>query len=183
MILTILGLVGGLLSSFLPELLKWLNKKSDNAHEIEMFRLQMQGQEQMHRDRIEEINAQADIAESVQLHAPMQSFGIQMLDKMHDSGMSQWLMTPLMYLYTFLDVLQAIVRPGITLAITGFYVFIKYAQYNAILAVQSDGGDYYNAVTNIWGENDLAIFVMVLSYWFGSRQAGKFFAKKSNGWT
>jgi hypothetical protein len=184
MILTILGLLGGLVSSFLPELLKYLNKKTDNAHEIEMFRLQMQGQEQMHRDRLEEIEANADIAESIQLHAPMQSFGVQMLDKMHDSGMSQWLMIPLMYIYTFLDFLQAVVRPGITMAITGFYMFTKYAQYQSLLAVQSNGTDYYNAVTQMWNDNDLAIFVMVLSYWFGSRMAQKAFNnKKASGWS
>lgn len=173
----ILGLVTGLL----PELLKYLNKRADNAHEIEMFRLEMQGQELMHRDAMEQINAEADIQEDATLHAPQQSFGVQILDKMHESGMSPWLITPMLYIYTFLDLLQAIVRPGITLAITGFYMYVKWAQY-AMLNTVSDPDKWYDTILKLWTSDDMAVFVLVLSYWFGNRMAQKAFANKKVGW-
>jgi len=180
--LTIFTAIIGLAGGFLPELLKYFNKRLDNAHELDMFKLQVSAMEMQHRDKLEEINAEADIAESEQLHAPMQSFGVQFLDKMHDIGVSQWMLMPMLWMYAFLDLLQGIVRPGITLAMTAFYMLVKYDQYQMLQRI-NDGDKWYDVVGKLWTTDDANIFVMVLAFWFGNRMAQKAFGSKANGWS
>ena len=78
--LTILATVLGFLGPFVPEVLKFFNRRQDNSHELEMMRLQMLHAEKAHAWKLEEINAHADIAEAMSLRQPQQSFGVQLLD-------------------------------------------------------------------------------------------------------
>lgn len=179
MLMALLGFFGG----FLPEILKLFNRWQDNKHELEMFKLQMQAQSQMHRDELETINVQADVATDVLIHQPIPSYGVPFLDKMAHAGYSAWLMIPLLYLYTALDVLQVIVRPGITLAITAFYMWYKYAQY-VLFQTTTGPDDWFQNVLALYSDFDRDILVLVLSYWFGSRMAQKSLGTSSqnNGW-
>src|SRR5574343_265914 len=59
-----LGFIGG----FIPEILKFFKQKQENKHEINILKLQMQAQSQLHTERLEEINAEADISESRALY-------------------------------------------------------------------------------------------------------------------
>lgn len=177
MLMALLGFFGG----FLPKLLTLIERWQDNAHEVEMFKLQMQGQELMHRNRLEEINVTADIQESIALHEPIPAYGVSFLDKMEDTGYSKWFMLPLLYLYTCLDALQIVVRPGITLAITLFYMTTKYAQYQ-MFATLPDVDGFFENILKLYTDFDRDILILVLSYWFGSRIAKGLDMGKKNDW-
>lgn len=166
MLMALLGFLGG----FLPKLLGMTQSWMDNKHELDMFKLQISAQEQMHRDKLETMNVQADILDNIQVHQPIASYGVPFLDKMHDTGISQWFMLPLLYVYTALDFLQIFVRPGITLALTAFYMVVKYAMFQQIATVYA-GDEWYKAVLAVFTDYDKDLVTLVLSYWFGSKIA------------
>ena len=158
----------GFAAPFLPELLKFFQRKQDNAHELEMFKLQIERGAREHLWRMDEINAQADIAEATMLHRPTHSFGVQLLDAAKGHKLAGWALYPAFYLFVVLDFFAGFVRPGITYAAFAFYVAVKWAQLEAALA---ESGSYVAALPFIWGDADRAIIVLVLSYWFGHRAA------------
>lgn len=153
---------------FLPELLKYFTRKQDYAHELDMFRLQMERGNAEHLWKMEEISATADIAEATMLHSPIQSFGVQMLDAAKGHKMSGWALYPVFYLFSLMDFMSGMVRPTITYSAFAFYAAVKWAQLEAALA---DTGSYAAALPFIWADADRAIIVLVLSYWFGHRAA------------
>ena len=113
---------------FLPELLKYFNRKQDNAHELSMMSLQAQLAEKQHAWKMEEIITTADAAETVELHKPMSSFGVQLLDAAKGQGLSGWALYPAFYLFAILDFISGFVRPGITYVAFGFYMSVKWAE-------------------------------------------------------
>lgn len=158
----------GFAAPFLPELLKYFNRKQDNAHELQMFDLRMKAASAEHTWKMAEIDANADIAEMKTLRQPQQSFGVSLLDAAKGYNLSQWLFIPSFYAFTALDFFSGMVRPTITYAVVAFYMAYKYALYLSVRTF-TEGG--YQAILQIWGEQDMAIVFMVLSYWFGQRVA------------
>ncbi|HAI18752.1 MAG TPA: hypothetical protein DCM10_12370, partial [Xanthomarina gelatinilytica] len=59
--LTLLGSVLGFGTSFLPKVMDYFQDRSDKKHELLVLELQMKAQSQGHSERLEEINAEADI--------------------------------------------------------------------------------------------------------------------------
>lgn len=160
-----LGILG-FLGPFIPELLKWFRDKDDKKHELDMFRLQMEFASQEHKMRLEEIESTADIQEATVLHQPTQSYGVQLLDAASAWAGTLWgkfLVTPAFYLFTVLDFLSGVVRPGITVAAFTFYAICKW------ILIKNVG------VTAAWTETDYEILVLTLSYWFGHRAAKQAF--------
>jgi hypothetical protein len=163
----ILSALFGFAAPFLPELFKYLQRKQDAKHEIDILSLQMQKSAAEAAWRLEEISAQADVAEATALHMPQQSFGIQILDAGTKWTSKGWIL-PVFYLFAILDFVAGMVRPGITYAAFGFYAFVKYSQIELAMAT---AGSLTMAALQVWGDADQAIVVMVLSYWFGHRAA------------
>lgn len=166
--LSILSAILGFAAPFLPELLKYFTRSQDNAHELAMMKLQLEAKAQEHLYRMEEINVQGDIAEAVELHKPMSSFGVQLLDAARGQGLSGWAMYPAFYLFAIMDFMAGMVRPAVTYAAFGFYMAVKWAQ---LTIARTAGHDLNAALLQVWSEEDLAIVVLVLSYWFGQRSA------------
>lgn len=164
----ILTAIIGFVAPFLPELLKFFNRKQDNLHELEMMKLQMQKGAQEHLWRMEEIVTAADSKEAELLHAPMNSFGVQLLDAAKGHKLSGWALYPVFYLFSILDFLSGLVRPGITYAAFGFYMAVKWAQLSTSI---DDNGLLADALLAVWSDEDRAIVILVLSYWFGQRAA------------
>ena len=158
----------GFAAPFLPELLKYFNRKQDNAHELSMMSLQAQLAEKQHAWKMEEIITTADAAETVELHKPMSSFGVQLLDAAKGQGLSGWALYPAFYLFCLLDFLAGMVRPGITYMAFGFYMAVKWAELT-IARVNSSA--LSAALLQVWSQEDRAIVILVLSYWFGQRSA------------
>lgn len=152
---SILGFVGG----FIPNILKYFQQKQDNAHEIAILKLQMEAQSQLHTERLEEINAEADISESKALYsaAKIEKTGVKWADAL-------------------LAVFNGTVRPMITYLFTGLYCTVKMAQVFSMVKVS--GTTFLDAVKYTYTETDMACLLLVLSYWFGQRMSTKVFKLK-----
>ena len=87
--LTILTALGGFAASILPDVIgnffKDRREKADRRHEIQIMNLQVQQQAAGHAQRLEEINVQADIAESQSLHRRVVTVGIPWVDALNSS--------------------------------------------------------------------------------------------------
>lgn len=147
--LALIGTLLGLLGSLLPEVLKFWNNKEDHKHEVEMSRIQMEAQKELHQERLEEINAQADIAESEALYksAEIKITGSKIIDG-------------IIALYS------SSVRPTITYAFMVLYMYVK---YSLIYSLMQAGLKWNEVGGQIWNSEDFAVFATILSFWFGAR--------------
>lgn len=145
--ITLLGSLLGFLAPFLPEVLKAFNARADRAHELAVMTLQMQAQREGANQRLEEIGAQADIAESAALYKHAAKTGV-----------------------AWVDALGGLVRPTLTFAFFAVYAFVKWAQMQ--LALEATG-DITVAIPAIWHDEDRAIFATIIAFWFGQRAMAK----------
>lgn len=177
----ILSAIFGFLAPFIPEAFKLFGRWQDYRQERELMALRLKYAENEHLWRMEEIDAKADIAEARVLHKPMQSFGVQILDKAQDSGLPAWTVLPVFWLFAFLDFFAGMVRPTIAYAAFAFYAAYKWAYFSELTGPRFEA-TVWSALTQVWGEQDWAIMVMVLSYWFGHRaHKAAFGGNASNG--
>jgi hypothetical protein len=158
----------GFTAPFLPEALKYFNRKQDNEHELAVLRMQMEQGSKEHLWRMDEISASADLREVEVLHSPQKSFGVQLLDAAKGHGLSGWALYPAFYLFAALDFLSGFVRPGITYAAFGFYMSVKWAE---LAIAKTHSSTLSVALLQVWSAEDRAIVILVLSYWFGNRSA------------
>ena len=173
--LTILTGLFGFLSPFLPSVLDHFKRRQDNAHELAMMQMRLQAGAQEHLWKMEEITAQADIAETKELHKPQKSLGIELLGHVEGKPWPVWL--PVFYGLALLDWLTGMVRPSITYAMVGFYMAYKWAMFQILTGPRFENTTA-SALTQLWGEQDWNILVLVLTLWFGARSAKVAFGKK-----
>lgn len=102
--ITLLGALLGFAGSAFPDLLKLLKDHQDRKHELRILELQLEQQKQGHAQRLEEINVQADVAESRALYRTWQS-GVE-----------------------WVDALNGTVRPVLAYAFFGLYAYVKFVQ-------------------------------------------------------
>ena len=107
--ITLLGALLGFISSAFPDLLKIWRDAADRKHELAILQMQMEQQRQGHTNRLEEINVQADIAESRALY------------KTYNTGI-RWV-----------DALNGTVRPVIAYSFVILYAVVKVMQFSADL--------------------------------------------------
>ena len=162
----------GFAAPFLPEVLKHFTRKQDNEHELAVLNLQIQKGDQEHLWRLDELSVSAEIKESEVLHTPQKSFGVQLLDAAKGHSLSGWAMYPAFYLFCLLDFVSGLVRPGITYAAFGFYMTVKWAE---LAIARTHNSALSSAILQVWGGEDRAIVILVLSYWFGHRSAKQAF--------
>jgi len=175
--LSVLGMIFGLLSGTIPELLKYWKDKKDKEHEREMFKLQMEAWRMQGEQRLEEIKAEADIRESEALYKysepkPIPVTGYKVID----------FITGIFNSLIFLA--NGLIRPIVTAAFVAFYGWVKYSHYKIISFSLSDPVDKFRAIKDIWTETDQAIFATVIGHWFGQRMMRwtlEFYEKRKNG--
>ena len=71
----------------------------------------------------------------------------------------------------FVSAISALVRPGITWAVFGMYAAVKAA--TLVLAFQSNA-EWYEVIVKVWDEDDFALFMMVVSFYFIGRPIEKY---------
>ncbi len=156
----LIGAIIGLLTSGIPELLKYLKARSDQKHEEKMLRLEIDHAQVMQKMEVDKeqyiADINADIAESQALkdRTTFQASGNKWID-------------------AFLALYNGTVRPTIAYAITGFYGYIKWASYQLALKVM----DPHQAIVALWTETDAGIFSTVIFYFFGQRSWRYVFGK------
>ena len=145
--ITLLGSLLGFISSTFPSLLKMWQDSSDKQHEITLLKMQMDQQIQGQHARLEEINAQADIAESDAIY------------KTYTTGIS------------WVDALNGSVRPVIAYAFFVLYALMKLLAYGAV--ANSAAVPFVVLHDTLWTEDDAAIFAGIISFYFGQRAMSK----------
>lgn len=155
--LTLLGALLGLIGSVLPQWFKLQQDKNDHAHELEMYRLTMEAQKFEHEYKLQEINANADIAESAALY------------KASEIKLTGWkIVDGLVALYNYS------VRPTLTYAFFLVYFAAKIGQYMflAQTTYPTDPVSYttfWGTIWKLYSPEDMALFATIIAYWFGQR--------------
>jgi hypothetical protein len=146
--ITLISSLLGFFGSAFPDLLKLFKDAQDRKHELAVLQLQLQQQAQGHQDRLEEIRATAESAES------------QALYKTYQVGI-HWV-----------DALNGTVRPVLAYAFFALYAITKCLQFSLLSA-----GDLpwlvEKAIALLWQDEDRAIFAGIISFYFGQRAMGK----------
>lgn len=151
----VLGGIGGALARLAPEVLKWLDRKNERAHELKMNQhqldvMKLQGAQQKDLTLIQ--------AESGQLIA-----GIEAIKSAYENMKTG---------FKFADTVSALIRPWVTISIVGFWATTKVA---AFVSLSTGGIDWATAVQATWSDNDWAMLSGVLNFWF----LGRVFDKRS----
>jgi len=166
----IMSFLTGIIGPLLPSIISLIRDWQDRKHELAMLEIRMKYAEAEHLWRMNEIDARADIEEVKVLHKQKASFGAQLLDsasKWADTTWGKCLVTPSFFLYTILDFVNGMVRPTIAYAAFGFYMVYKWSIFELAKAEMST----LQAITVVWTENDWAVLLMVLGFFFGQRAA------------
>ena len=142
---TLLGSLIGFISAAFPDLLKIWRDAADCKHELTILEMQMAQAAQGHQQRLEEINTQADIAES------------RVLYKTYYSGI-KWV-----------DALNGTVRPVLAYSFFLLYFVIKCMQFSMVDLTDPLPWQ----LEMLWSVEDQAIFAGIISFYFGQRAMSK----------
>jgi ABC-type multidrug transport system fused ATPase/permease subunit len=146
---TLLGGVFGGLLRLAPEVFKIFDKRNERAHELRMLEAEME----FAKVRGEVAMRQADVQlQTAELDAMTQAFKEQS-ETAKNAG---W----------FVSAISAMVRPTVTYLFLTLYAAVKVAAY--LIAIEQ-GGNWKDVLTSMWGSDDLAVFNMIISFWFVGR--------------
>jgi hypothetical protein len=141
--ISLLGSLLGFGTSFLPKVFEFFQDKSDKKHELAVMEVQIRQQKELATQKLEAVNVDADIREIESLHRSMQPSGVK-----------------------FIDGLRGSVRPVITYAFFGLFIFVEVSAY---LALTAQGISALDAADATFDEDTRALFAAVISFWFGGR--------------
>jgi len=141
-----------------PEVLKWLDKKNERSHELNMFQFQCQLEAQRGAQRLSEIGAQREAAIDVGVMDAFQS-AIEQQTEMVKAAGAGWVAS-----------LSASVRPVVTYWILALWSFVHiWLSYNAWVS-----GMPPLDVFKVMMSADFAALVSgTLNYWFLDRTLSK----------
>ena len=139
--LSLIGSVLGFGTSFLPKVLGYFEEKRDQAHELSMMDKQLEQQLQIGVQKLQMMDAEADIRETEALHKEHASITMKA---------SKWCIN-----------LSASVRPVIT-----YCLFIEFAALTLSVNMDWITAQQYMM---IWNNEFQAVWAAVVSFWFGQR--------------
>ena len=154
---TLLGALIGGLTSIIPGIISFLQRKDELNHAYKMAEIEAQLASQRAKFEMDVVNAKADASEGDSLRA-------------HDSSLDGT---------GFISALRRSVRPVITYIFFGLFVFIKVIAL--LVAIQSLSSDdwlmdalvWSDLLPVIWDAQTSAIFAAIMGFWFGGRQIEK----------
>lgn len=149
MLETLLGGVFGGILRLAPEVFKIFDKKNERAHELRMVQAEMEFAKIKGEIAMRQVEAAMTMAE---VDAIGQAFKEQS-ETAKNAG-------------RFVSAISALVRPTVTYAFLGLYAAVKIAAF--MIAIQQNG-DWKEVLIQMWGSDDLAVFNMVISFWFVGR--------------
>jgi hypothetical protein len=165
-ITTIIGLLGGGFMRLLPEIMAFLNRKTDNVHELAMMDKQIDLQKLKAADDRETIRTQGEEDRATIGSKSDAESVLALLDAQKEALKGQMQRTG----FKWVDALNFLVRPLVTYFFVGLYGFVKLAMI--ILAFQQI--DAWGSVVQVWSNDDAGILSGILGFWF----VGRVFDKK-----
>jgi hypothetical protein len=150
----LLGSIFGGLFRLAPEVLKFLDKKNERAHELNMFQLQTDLEKLRGEFRMEERYVDYSIQQLDTIKSAFQ-------EQAETAKSAGW----------FVAGISALVRPGITWALFFMYATVKAA---ALVIAFETGAVWTEVITKVWDEDDFGVFTMCLTFYFVSRPLEKY---------
>ena len=150
----LLGSIFGGLFRLAPEVLKFLDKKNERQHELNMFQLQTDLEKMRGTFKMEEKYVDYSVQQLDTIKAAFE-------EQSQTAQAAGW----------FVAGISALVRPGITWAIFGMYAAVKAA--SLVLAFQSNA-PWHEVIVKCWDEDDFGLFTMVISFYFIGRPIEKY---------
>ena len=150
----LLGSIFGGLFRLAPEILKFMDKKNERSHELQMFTLQTELEKMRGEFRMEERYVDHSIS---QLDAIKEAFKEQATTAKEAGWLASFI--------------TAITRPGITWVAFGMYIAVKVA--GLTIAFQANA-NWADVITKSWDEDDFAMLNMMLTFWFVGRSIEKY---------
>lgn len=147
-------LIGGLLGGTLrlvPEILKWVDRKSERQHELAMQDKALEFEKLKGSQRMGEINSLGDAL-----------WDVGSVNAWRDAIRIQGEKTGI----AWVNALSTSVRPMITYGLMALYSAAKFAAFMGAIAA---GVDWTTAVLHAWTEADQALWSGVLNFWFIGR--------------
>jgi hypothetical protein len=132
-----------------PEVFKLFDKKNERDHELRMVQAEMEFAKIRGEIAMRQVEAQMTMAE---MDAMAQAFKEQS-ETAKNAG---W----------FVSAISALVRPTVTYAFLALYAAVKIA---AFLIAMDQNGNWKEVLVTMWGADDLAVFNMIISFWFVGR--------------
>jgi len=143
-VITALASIFGALTGLVPAILQFFTLKAQNAHAIELRRLDIEAAKIGGAIQIDVANAQSDIKQQEHIY----NFA-------NGSSGVRWI-----------DALAILVRPYITLVIFHMWALIEIALF---VAAVNGGLRLDEIVPIIWDETNKAMLASIIGFWFGSR--------------
>lgn len=149
MLETLLGSVLGGVFRIAPEFLKWLDRKGDREHELKMVQAEMEFAKIKGEIAMRQVEAQMTVAELDAMSEALKEQG------QTARAAGKWVAA-----------LSALVRPAVTYAFVITYFLVKFAAYG--LAI-SQGGEWKAVLVSMWNQDDMAMLMLILTFWFVGR--------------
>ena len=146
--LTLLGSLLGFATSFAPKIFDFFQERADRAHELAMIDRQMEQMKLGSQLKLEEINAQADIAQAKAIYR-------------HDAALKST---------GFVSNLRASVRPVVAYLLIASFIAIKIASLYALI---SEGMPVVDALPLIADDQYSALVGAVIAFYFGQRSLAR----------
>jgi hypothetical protein len=149
------GLLGGLFR-LAPEVLKWLDRKGERAHELLMLQAEMEFAKVRGEIAMKQAEAVMTVAE---LNAMQEAYK----EQAQTATKAGW----------FVAALSALVRPAVTYAFVITYFVVKASAYALAL---DQAADWKLLLVSMWGPDDMAMLMLILTFWF----VGRVYEKRSS---
>ena len=149
MIETLLGSLFGGIFRIVPEVLKMLDAKNERAHELAMLDKEM-----------EFAKVRGEIAMREQETSMMNNELVAMAEALKEQSATaqaggKWIAA-----------FSALIRPGVT---TWFVVLYSLLKIATMLVALQGGADWKDVLINSWTKDDMAMLMMILTFWFTGR--------------
>ncbi len=150
-----IGPLIGIFQSILPDVFRFLKDKQDKKHELLLYELQIQREERL--ANIERIRAESKIEAALIKASSEETQAIQAAAA-RPSGV-RWI-----------DGLSASVRPTLTYVVFTIWAAAKFAR---VIVLNDFGGTIPEALTHLWGPEDVELMGYMVAFWFGDRASFK----------
>ena len=149
MLETLFGSLLGGVFRLAPEVLKWMDRRGERAHELEMVKAEMEFAKIRGEIAMKQAEAQMTVAE---LDA--------MAEALKEQGQTARAAG------RFVAGVSALVRPAVTYAFVTVYFLVKAAAYTLAL---DQGGEWKALLVSMWTQDDMAMLMLILTFWFVGR--------------
>lgn len=149
MIETLFGSILGGVFRIAPELLKWLDRRGEREHELKMLNAEMEFAKIKGEIAMRESEAKMTVSELEAMTEALKEQG------QTARAAGKWVAAA-----------SALVRPMVTYWFVVLYSVVKIL--GMVMAIQA-GGDWKEVIVKSWTQDDMAMLMLVLTFWFVGR--------------